>query len=269
MDKSIPLLSAFLLAAAATALDYAQSGSASTEAPPDTGLIDDLVAANRILHDQGVVDAFGHVSARHDKDATRFLLARSMAPGLVTADDIMEFDLDGDALDPRGRMPYVERFIHSEIYKAYPNITAIVHSHSPSVIPFGATGVPLRPIYHMSSFLGSGVPIFEIRDAGGPATDMLIRNPELGAALARMLGSSSVVLMRGHGDVVVGESVKQVVFRAIYTEVTAKLEAEALRLGQGRVNFLNDQEAAKATETNNAVLGRAWELWKQRALAGH
>ena len=233
----------------------------------DREQIDDLVAANRILSDQGVVDGFGHVSARHATNATRFLLARSMAPGLVTADDIMEFDLDGNALDPRGRALYTERFIHSEIYKAHPDITAIVHSHSPSIIPFGVTRAPLRPIYHMSSFLGAGVPIFEIREAGGPATDMLIRNPELGAALARTLGNSAVVLMRGHGDVVVGESVPQVVFRAIYTEINAKLQAEALRLGEGEVNFLNTEEAAKATATNNAVLGRPWELWKEQALA--
>ena len=137
--------------------------------------------------------------------------ARSMAPSLVTPDDIMEFDLDGNALDPRGRTLYTERFIHSEIYKADPAVNAIVHSHSPSIIPFGATAVPLRPIYHMSSFLGAGVPIFEIREAGGPATDMLIRSPELGAALARRLGHSAVVLMRGHGDVVVGDSLQQVV----------------------------------------------------------
>jgi ribulose-5-phosphate 4-epimerase/fuculose-1-phosphate aldolase len=229
--------------------------------------IEDLVAANRILSCQGVVDGFGHVSARHEDDAIRFLLARSMAPGLVTADDILEFDLEGNALDQRGRALYVERFIHSEIYKADPEIKAIVHSHSPSIIPFGVTKVPLKPIYHMSSFLGAGVPIFEIRETGGAATDMLIRNPELGAALARVVGKSPVVLMRGHGNVVVGDSVQQVVFRAIYTEVNAKLQAEALRLGGGEVNFLNSEEAAKATATNNSVLSRPWELWKRHALA--
>jgi ribulose-5-phosphate 4-epimerase/fuculose-1-phosphate aldolase len=233
----------------------------------DQEQIDDLVAANRILSDQGVVDGFGHVSARHEVDPTRFLLARSMAPGLVTADDIMEFDLAGNALDPRGRILYTERFIHSELYKAHPEITAIVHSHSPSIIPFGVISVPLRPIYHMSSFLGAGVPIFEIREAGGPATDMLIRTPELGAALASRIGASAVVLMRGHGNVVVGASVQQVVFRDIYTEINAKLQAEALRLGEGQVNFLNTEEAANATATNNAVLSRPWELWKRRALA--
>jgi len=259
------VLSTLLLAAAAAALEFAEKAASSTKETPDPQLIDDLVAANRILYDQGVVDGFGHVSARHDADPARFLLARSMAPGLVTADDIMEFDLDGDALDPRGRTLYVERFIHSEIYKAYPEIKAIVHSHSPSIIPFGITNVPLRPIYHMSSFLGAGVPVFEIREAGGAATDMLIRDPALGAAVARKLGGSAVVLMRGHGNVVVGQSIEQVVFRAIYTEINAKLQAEALRLGQGEVAFLNADEAAKATATNNRVLSRAWELWKQQA----
>jgi ribulose-5-phosphate 4-epimerase/fuculose-1-phosphate aldolase len=268
MRKSAPLLGAFLLAAAAAALEFAESAAAKTKKPVDPGLIDDLVAANRILYDQGVVDGFGHVSARQEGDPSRFLLARSMAPGLVTADDIMEFDLAGDAVDPQARTLYTERFIHSEIYKAHPEIMAIVHSHSPSIIPFGITAVPLRPVYHMSSFLGAGVPIFEIREAGGSATDMLIRSPELGAALARKVGGSAVVLMRGHGNVVVGQSVQQVVFRAIYTEINARLQSEALRLGQGQVDFLNADEAAMATATNNAVLGRPWELWKRRALGG-
>ncbi len=266
MRKSTPLLGAFLLAGAAAVLEMAEATASKSKAAPQRDLIDDLVAANRILSDQNVVDGFGHVSVRHQTDPGRFLLARSMAPGLVTSEDLLEFDLGGDALEPRGRTLYVERFIHSEIYRAYPDINAVVHSHSPSIIPFGATTVPLRPIYHMSSFLGAGVPIFEIREAGGPATDMLIRDPELGAAVARTLGRSAVVLMRGHGNVVVGDSLQQVVFRAIYTEINAKLQAEALRLGGGEVAFLNAEEAAKATATNNLVLNRPWELWKQQAL---
>jgi ribulose-5-phosphate 4-epimerase/fuculose-1-phosphate aldolase len=256
---------------AGLALVAANPVPAMTQAPAsDAALIDNLVTANRILFDQGVVDGFGHVSARHDKDPERFLLARSMAPGLVTAADIMEFDLDGNAIDAKGRATYLERFIHSEIYKAHPEVKAIVHSHSPAVIPFGVVGVPLRPIFHLGSFLGSGgVPIFEIRDSGGPATDMLIRNPELGAALAKKLGTASVALMRGHGDVVVAGSVQEVVFRAVYTEVNARLEAEALRLAPiGQVTFLNDEEVARATATNAGVLGRAWELWKARAMGG-
>jgi ribulose-5-phosphate 4-epimerase/fuculose-1-phosphate aldolase len=237
-----------------------------TPPAPDPVLIEDLVAANRILYDQGVVDGFGHVSVRHDKRPDHFLLARSMAPGLVEAGDIMEFDRDGEAVDPRGRTPYLERFIHSEIYKTRPEIQAIVHSHSPSVIPFGVVAVGLQPIYHMSSFLGAGVPVFEIRDAGGPATDMLVRSPALGAALATSLGNCAVALLRGHGNVVVGGSIREVVFRAVYTECNARLATEALRLGEGRVTFLNDAEAKAATETNRAQIGRAWELWKARAL---
>jgi ribulose-5-phosphate 4-epimerase/fuculose-1-phosphate aldolase len=256
----LPLL---LAALAMTPPAAAQSAGA-----PDPALVDDLVAANRILYDQGVVDGFGHVSVRHDRDANRFLLARSMAPGLVTKDDILEFDLDGNAVDAKGRTLYLERFIHSEIYKAHPEVKAIVHSHSPSVIPFGVTAVGLKPIYHMSAFLGSGAPVFEIREAGGDATDMLIRTPTLGAALARSLGGAAVVLMRGHGDVVVADSLKLVVFRAIYTEINAKLEGEAVRLGQGKITFLNDKEAAAATATNNQVIGRAWELWKQKVTGG-
>src|SRR5271169_721490 len=219
------------------------AASAAAQSPTaDPALIEDLVAANRILYDQAVVDGFGHVSVRHDKNPEHFLLARSMAPGLVTAADIMEF--------------------HREIYKAHPEVKAVVHSHSPAVIPFGVTSVKLRPVFHLSSFLAGGAPVFEIREAGGAATDMLIRTPELGAALARTLGTAPVALMRGHGDVVVAPSLQEAVFRAVYTEVNARLEAEALQLGQGQVIFLNDEEAAKATATNAGVLMRAWNLWK-------
>jgi HCOMODA/2-hydroxy-3-carboxy-muconic semialdehyde decarboxylase len=238
----------------------------TTAGTPDAALIADLVAANRILYNEGVVDGFGHISVRHDKEPAHFLLARSMAPGLVTAADIMRFDQDGEAVDGQGRTPYLERFIHSEIYKTRPEVQSVVHSHSPSVIPFGVVARRLQPIYHMSSFLGSGVPVFEIRDTGGPATDMLIRNPALGAALATALGGSTVALLRGHGNVVVGGSIREAVFRAVYTEVNAKLATEALRLGDGEVNFLSEGEAAAATATNQAQIGRAWDLWKAKAL---
>ena len=233
----------------------------------DAGLIDDLVAANRILADQGVLDGFGHVSARHDKNNDRFLLARSMAPALVTAADIIEFDLDSNAIDGRGRTLYLERFIHGEIYRANPSVHAIVHTHSPAVIPFGVVAVPLRPIFHLGGFLGAGVPVFEIRDTAGPATDMLIRNPALGAALAKTLGAAPVALMRGHGNVVVGGTIHEAVFRAVYTEVNARLQSEALRLGNGEAIFLNQEEAQAAAQTNAAQIGRPWELWKIKALA--
>ena len=257
-----------LLGPFAAALLLAAPACARSASPTDNpSLLDDVVVANHILYDQNVVDGFGHVSARSDKDPNRFVMARSMAPGLVKAEDVLEYDLDGNAIDAQGRALYLERFIHSEIYKAHPEVKAIVHSHSPAVIPFGVTGAPLKPIFHMSSFLGAGVPVFEIREAGGDATDMLVRNPALGAALAQKLGDSQVLLMRGHGDVVVGRSVREVVFRAIYTEVNARLEAEALRLGP--VTFLNDKEAMAAMTTNAALVGRAWDLWKAKAMGGH
>ncbi len=239
------------------------AGAAVAQAP-DPQLIEDLVAANRILYDQGVVDGYGHVSARHDKNPEHFVMSRSMAPALVTTDDILEYDRDGNPIDAKGRGVYLERFIHSEIYKARPDVKAVVHSHSPSVIPFGITPVPLKPIYHMSAFLGAGVPVFDIRDTAGGSGEMLVSTNALGQALARTLADKNVALMRGHGSVAVGANVRQVVFRAVYTEINARLEAEALKLGP--VNFLNDAEAAHMTKLLDGQLARPWELWRRKAL---
>jgi ribulose-5-phosphate 4-epimerase/fuculose-1-phosphate aldolase len=232
--------------------------------PAEPGLVDDLVAANRILYDQGVVDGFGHVSARHDKDPGRYLLSRSMAPALVTAADIMEFDLDSNPIDPRGRALYLERFIHGEIYRIRPDVMAIVHSHSPAVLPFADTDVKLRPMNHIAGFLGDGPPVFEIRTVAGADSDMLVRNNAIGRALARTLGPNSVALMRGHGSVAAAQSVKHVVFRAIYTEVNARTEIQALAIG--KPVFLNTKEAAAATKTNDSLVDRPWALWKQKAM---
>lgn len=228
-------------------------------------LIDDLVIANRILVNQGVLDGFGHISVRHDREPGRFLIARSMAPGLVTADDIVACDFDGEVHDARGRKTYVERFIHSEIYRARPDVMAVIHSHSPAVIPFGVTGARLRPICHMSGFLGAQTPVFEIRHSAGESSDLLIRNQALGKALVDSLGDSAVALMRGHGNVVVGFSIQQVVFRAIYTESNARLQSEAMRLGE--VNFLTPEEAKATSDMNDEHLDRPWQVWKKRALA--
>ncbi|GGF11404.1 class II aldolase [Aliidongia dinghuensis] len=226
--------------------------------------IEELVAANHILFHEGVVDGFGHVSARHPGRADRFLLARSMAPAQVQAADILEFDLGGTLVDPNGPRPYLERFIHGEIYRARPDVMAVVHSHSPAVVPFGVVPeAPLRPICHMSGFLAEAVPVFEIRDTAGPATDMLIRTPALGVALAERLGPAAVVLMRGHGSTVVGNTIRQAVFRAVYTEVNARLQADALRLGPPV--FLTAEEAAAASATNDGQIDRAWNLWREAA----
>lgn len=229
-----------------------------------TALIEDLVIANHILVNEGVVDGFGHISVRHDTNPERFLIARSMAPGLVTADDIVNCDLNGEVHDERGRHSYVERFIHSEIYRVRPDVMSIIHSHSPAVIPFGVTGARLRPICHMSGFLGAQTPVFEIRHSAGEGTDLLIRNQALGKALAESLGSSAVALMRGHGSVTVGHSIQQVVFRAIYTEGNARLQTEAMKMGE--INFMTAAEAQAASDMNDEHLDRPWQVWKQRVL---
>jgi HCOMODA/2-hydroxy-3-carboxy-muconic semialdehyde decarboxylase len=229
-----------------------------------TSLIEDLVAANRILADLGVLDGYGHVSARHPGDATRYLMARSRAPELVGVDDILEYDLDSNALDARGRPLYLERPIHGEIYRARPDVMAVVHHHSPSVIPFGVSNVPLRPIYHMACFLGTTIPVYEIRDAGG-MTDLLVRTAPLGQALARSLGPHPVCLMRGHGAVVVGPTIPVAVATSVYMEMNAKLQAQAMALG-GTVTYLEPEEIEKATATIGGSLGRPWELWRRKAL---
>lgn len=227
-------------------------------AAADRALVDKLVLANRILYRYGVVDGFGHASVRHDQSVDNFLLARNMAPALVRREDIVTFDLDGAALDAAGRRVYLERFIHAEIYRARPDVQAVVHSHSPNVIPFGVTGTPLQPVFHMSGFLAEGSALFEIRDVAGD-TDMLISNAGLGAALAGALGSRSTVLMRGHGSTVVGASIEQAVYRALYAEINARLQTQARQLGE--VTYLNANEAAKAAAINDTQLPRVWELW--------
>ncbi len=239
-----------------------QSASAG---PPAPQLLEDLVAANHILVDQGVLDGYGHVSARHDRDPGRFLMSRSIAPELVTAADVLEYGLDSEPVAAAGRTSYLERFIHGEIYRARPDVRAIVHSHSPSVIPFGVTGAPLRPLYHMSAFLSGGVPVWDIHAAAGDS-DMLVRTPALGRSLAQALGTRPVVLMRGHGAVAVGTSLPQVVFRSVYTEVNARLQAQAIALGGGHVTYLSPEEAARAEASIAGTLGRPWELWKRKSL---
>jgi HCOMODA/2-hydroxy-3-carboxy-muconic semialdehyde decarboxylase len=227
-------------------------------------LLQDLAIANRILVNEGVLDGFGHISLRHPERADRFFIARSMAPGLVCADDLLQVDLEGGVHDERGRRTYVERFIHSAIYAARPDVHSVVHSHSPSIIPFGVTGAKLRPICHMSGFLGATTPVYEIRHSAGESTDLLISSQALGRSLAQVLGQASVALMRGHGSVTVGHSIEQAVFRAIYTEKSAHLQMQAMRLGE--VTFLTEGEAQATSTMNDTHLQRPWEMWKRQAL---
>lgn len=232
----------------------------SLSAPVEKALLADLVTANHILYRYRVVDAFGHVSLRHDKDPEKFLLARNMAPGTVTAEDIIEFDLDGAPVNAGGRKVYLERFIHGEIYKCRDDVTAIVHSHAPAVVPFTVTQAPLRPLWHMSAFLGTEVPVFEIRDFAGDDTDLLIRSNDLGMALARTLGDANVVLMRGHGATIAGPSLQQAVFRSVFTQMNAELQMNALQLG--KVNYLTPGECETAAHSVGGQADRAWNLWK-------
>ena len=230
------------------------------QAPP-SDLVDRVVYANRILYDQGVVDGLGHVSVRHPSEPGVFLLSCNRAPALVKREDIVCYDLDGNAVSETSERPYLERFIHSEIYRARPDVVAVVHSHSPSVIPFAITHKPLKPVFHMSGFLGSGSAHFEIREAAGNS-DMLIRSPYLGEALAKSLGKHNCVLMRGHGSTVVGTSLEQVVYRAIYAEVNAKLQLAANGLGE--ISFLNEEEAQLSSDMNDGQIPRSWNLWVTR-----
>ncbi len=229
-------------------------------AAPSAELVEKLVIANRILFNQGVVDGFGHVSVRHDKSPEHFLLSCNRAPGLVKRADILTYGMDGELAVESNQRSYLERYIHSEIYRSRPDVMSVVHSHSVSVIPFGVTGQRLRPIFHMSGFLGSGSALFEISDAAGN-TDLLIRNTGLGKALAESLGKHNCVLMRGHGSTVVGPSLESAVYRAIYAEENAKLQLSANALGP--IRFLNEEEAELAMITVEGQVIRPWELWSK------
>jgi ribulose-5-phosphate 4-epimerase/fuculose-1-phosphate aldolase len=250
-------------AAAGMVLAVAAARPAAAQAPDPAlaAAIEDLATASRVLADQGVVDAYGHVSIRHPRNPNHYLLSRAIAPARVTAGDIMEFDLDSNPIDRQERGLFIERFIHGEIYKARPDVNAVVHTHSPTVVPFSITQLPLRPVMHTAAFLWPGVPVWEIRDAGG-VTDLLVRNGQLGKALAATLGDKPVALMRGHGDVVVGKDVRAATLRAIYTEVNARELVIALGLG-GPINYISAEEGAfKDKQSNDEA--RTWDLWKER-----
>ena len=256
----------FIVTCSSGAVAFAQSlsalaqGGAARGAAPDA-LVEDLVAGNRILAMEGVLDAMGHISVRHSARPERFLLARSIAPELVTTADILEYDLDGNAVDARDRTSYLERFIHSEIYRARPDVRAVVHCHTASLIPFADSDVPLRAMYHMAAFVAEGVPVFDIRTAAG-VTDLLVRDAALGKALAKSLGQKPAALMRGHGAVVVAGSIPNVVGRSIYLDVNAKAQAQAIALG-GKITYVEADEAKlRMSDTNE--YSRAWDLWKRK-----
>jgi ribulose-5-phosphate 4-epimerase/fuculose-1-phosphate aldolase len=225
-----------------------------------------LVAANRILANEGVVDAFGHVSVRDPRDAERFWLARSRSPALVELDDLMEFTFDGTAVDARGRTPYGERMIHAAVYAARADVHSVVHHHAYGVLPFTITDEPLRPVVHTASVIGAEVPVWDIRTKFGD-TDMLVRSIEQGRDLAAALAGNTCVLMRGHGAVVVGENLPRAVGRSVYLEQSARMQMQALALagaGGGSITFLDDAEVQASIARQDYY--RAWPLWRAKAL---
>jgi ribulose-5-phosphate 4-epimerase/fuculose-1-phosphate aldolase len=261
IGRVVSALAALMLA---LSCGFAQTPSPAPSPLPDVSpaLLEDIVIGSRILADFGVVDGFGHVSARNPTNPKHFLMSRSLAPALVATDDIMEFDEDGNPVDARGRNVFLERFIHAAIYKARPDVMSVVHTHSPGVIPFSVSKTPLKPLFHNAAFLAAGTPVWDIAKEFG-ATDMLVRDNNIGKSLARALGDKPVVLMRGHGDATVGPDVKIAVFRAYYTDVNARLQSQAIGLGS-EITYLSAEEGAKADTVNLAVIDRIWNLWKMR-----
>lgn len=258
------LLRGFACLAASAVVANVSFAQAAQESTLDPSLVDDLVAANRILAHLGVLDAYGHVSLRDPKDPNRFWMSRSVAPATVTAADIMQYDLDCNPIDARGRASYYEKWIHGETYKVRPDVNAVIHSHSPTVVPFSATEVPLRPLHQNAAFLSFGVPVFESRTVM-PVSDLMIGQQKLGAAMAEKLGPKAVViLLRGHGDVVVAPNLQTAVYRAYFTEVDARLEAQAIALGGDHVTYLSPEEAETADKVVEGApsVNRCWQLWK-------
>jgi ribulose-5-phosphate 4-epimerase/fuculose-1-phosphate aldolase len=256
-------LTSSVLGAAPQSGAQGAAGAAKTDVVEGfASLIWDLVAANRILADQQVLDGYGHVSVRNSRDPNRYLLSRSMAPEITTADDIMEFDFDSNPVDGRGRAMHSERFIHGEIYKVRADVKSVVHFHAPSAVLMSVSGEPFRPIYHMAGFLGDDVPLFDIRKATGQMTNMLVLNGGLGRALAQTLGNKPSALMRGHGAVVVGESLPQAVGRSVYLKINADMQVQAL--GKN-IEFLDPEEARLASVATDSF-PKDWEMWKEKAM---
>ncbi len=238
--------------------------------PVAAELIHDLAAASRILFNQGVVDGYGHVSMRHPHAPARYLMSRAIAPASVTPADIIEYDLDSNPCNAQGRNSFFERFIHGEIYRARPDIMSVVHSHSPSIIPFGLVNVPMQAMFHNAAFIASGVPVFDIRVNFG-ATDMLCGNAPKAAALAAVMGKNDIVLMRAHGAVACGGSLQLAVFRAVYTEINARIQHWTMALAGSTTAslksgappaVLDQDEGRLADVVNTTAAKRAWDFWR-------
>lgn len=223
-----------------------------------------LVTANRILAREGVVDAYGHVSIRHPERPDRYILSQSRAPDSVELSDLMEYTLDGEPIDQQGRSMYTERPIHGGIYEARDDVMAVVHNHSPTVIPFSVTNTPLRPMFHLGAIIGPELPVWDIRDNFGD-TNLLVTTMEQGRDLAACLGGRRVTLMRGHGCAIAGQTIREVVMASVYLQVNAGLLLQSLPLGE--VKYLSPGEIEAMSDSQMRLTGqeRAWEYWANRA----
>ena len=229
-------------------------------------LLNDLVIANRILANEGIVDAYGHVSVRDPENPQCYYLARSLAPELVQAGDILKFNLDGTSADGDKRTPYLERFIHGAIYESRPDVHAVVHAHAEDVLPFGIVAEPLRPVIHSGSFIGAEVPVWDIADQFGDRTNLLVTNIAQGRDLARALGARNVALMRGHGFAAAARSVIEVVRMSVYLPRNARAQMNAMRLGKLKPLSHSEIEARNSGyKPDSPETQRAWQYWATRA----
>ena len=226
----------------AAALPAVPCSAQSPTSDPDEARIEDVITASHILTNEGILDSFGHVSARSAKNPDHFFMPRAMPPALVSRADIVEVGLDCKPVAPDAPRLNGERYIHCQMYKARSDVQSVIHTHDLAVIPFGLAGVPLRPVLAQAGFLPPETPLFEIRDAN--ASDekrgMLVLNARLGDALARKLGANPVVLMRGHGETVVGRSAREATVRAIYTHINAQAQSAAMALGRDVTATVDD-----------------------------
>jgi HCOMODA/2-hydroxy-3-carboxy-muconic semialdehyde decarboxylase len=224
---------------------------------------DRLARANRIIANEGVLDAFGHVSMRHPQDPHRYLMCYSRSPELVQPEDILEFDLDSNPLTPIEKRLYSERVIHGEIYKARADVNAVCHHHAASILPFCVSGAELKAVYHLGATLGPAVPLWDARDEFGD-TNLIVRTPDQAASLARALGPNWIVLMRRHGATVAGRSLEELVFRTVYTTRNAALQIQAQQLGEISPLSRGEMELAGPYNLQPGPIARAFEYWSVR-----
>lgn len=266
----IRYIATLALLAVAT-LSAQTKGKTASAALPEKAVVDDLVLANRVLaHEIHVLDAYGHISVRSATNPNHYYLSRAISAGMVTAADIIEYDLDSKPVGGSKGDGYLERFIHGEIYRARPDVMSVIHAHSAEMITFAAAGVPLRNMIHTGSFINDGVPVWDIRKFGGSADDMLIRNPALGKALAGALGSKTALILFGHGVAITGNSLATTVSNSYFLNMNARIQMDALRMGGSSVSYIEREPGTKppaATPAGAGANNRAWEYWKRRVAA--